>query len=110
MSKERQAYTVHFNVLSERWYDFRLFSCNFIVGSESLEGQLVNSREPEITISLCMYLCMSFHQSSVNCLGVRCLDSVDSQWHAARPVCHLERVEHLNCVARHIYKPKGEFE
>ena len=42
MSEEHQAYTVRFNVLSERWYDFGLFSCNFIVGSESLEGLVLS--------------------------------------------------------------------
>ena len=40
--------TVCFHAFSERWYDSRLFSCRFIVGGDSLEGQLVNSWAPEI--------------------------------------------------------------
>ena len=37
----------------------------FIIGCDSLEGQLVNSRVPEIVIYLRKYLHASFHHSSV---------------------------------------------
>ena len=33
-------------------FDSSLFSCRFIVGGESLEGQLVNFRVPEIAIAI----------------------------------------------------------
>ena len=48
-----------------RCYDSRLFSCRFTIGSDSLEGQLVKSRVPQIAIYLCTYLCMFFHRSAV---------------------------------------------
>ena len=38
--------------------------CHFIIGCDSLEGQLVNSRVPEIAIYLRKYLHASFHRSS----------------------------------------------
>ena len=47
---------------SEKLFDSSLFSCRFIVGGESLEGQLVNSRGPEIVT----YLHVSFRRSGVN--------------------------------------------
>ena len=54
--------SMHFQ---ERWFDSSLFSFRFIVGSESLEGQLVNSQAPEIAIYLRTYLHASFHCSSL---------------------------------------------
>ena len=53
-------------MFSERWYDSRLFSCGaYIVGSNSLEGQLVNSRVPEIVIYLRTHLRMSFQRTAL---------------------------------------------
>ena len=46
----------------------RLFSCHFIVGSDSLERQFRNPRAPETAIYLCMYSC-----------------DLSSQW--CRPIC-----------------------
>ena len=54
--------SMHFQ---ERCFDSSLFSFRFIVGSESLEGQLVNSQTHEIAIYLRTYLHASFHRSSL---------------------------------------------
>ena len=49
MSEEHQAYTpcmLRFHVFTERWFDFSLFSCRFIVGGESLKrtiGELLSA-------------------------------------------------------------------
>ena len=57
---------LRFHAFIKRWYDSRLFSCHLIVGSDPLEGELVNPREPGIAIYLHMYLRASFHRSGVN--------------------------------------------
>ena len=49
---------VYYTAFSERWFDSELFSCRFIVGGESLEGQLVNSREPKVAIYLYTHVFM----------------------------------------------------
>ena len=66
--------------------------CHFIIGCDSLEGQLVNSRVPEIVIYLRKYLHASFHHSSafmrafcssmnrMHSCNQTHMDSGDSQW------------------------------
>ena len=46
---------IYFHAFSERWFDFSLFSCRFVVSGESLEEQLVNLRAPEIAIYAHIY-------------------------------------------------------
>ena len=71
MSIDYHKNTVRFHAFSEGRYDSRLFSYRFTVGGDPQEGQLVNSRAPELAIYLRTYLCASFHRSGVNRLRAR---------------------------------------
>ena len=55
-------------------------------GITSLEGQLVNSRVPEIAIYLHMYLHASFHRSGINSLCVCSALVLHKQTHIAATI------------------------
>ena len=71
------------------FHDSRLFSCHFIVGGDSLEGQLLNSRVPKWDLSTQVFTCVLSLQRKL-LIDVFCiyllvllerLDSGDSEWH-----------------------------
>ena len=71
----------------ERWFDSSLFSCHFIVGSESLEGQLVNSRAPFIyTHNYAGVLSMWWHKLLIHTrsafVQMRCITAAKLVWTA----------------------------
>ena len=110
MSTDYQNILRTFPRILSRLYDSRLFSCHFIGGGDSIEGQLVNFQVPEIVIALHMYLCASFHCSDLqmysafimnkgvhNCNQPH-LDSGDSECHKVNG--QLTKADHLKYIAR----------
>ena len=89
MSENHQAYRTAMFPCIQKLYDSRLFSSHFIVGGDSLEGQLLNSRVPKWDLSMQVFTCVLSLQRKL-LIDVFCiyllvllerLDSGDSEWH-----------------------------